>query len=60
MQHAESLERSTDLQDALEERIGLDFCVHDQSWLDYCRLGGHEHYELPNTECRSRRYAKAA
>ncbi|GAB3370272.1 hypothetical protein [Azotobacter armeniacus] len=60
MQHPESLERSTDLQDDLEDRIGLDFCVHDQHWLDYCRLGGHEHYELPTAERPTRRYDKAA
>lgn len=60
MQHAESQERSTDLQDDLEERIAMDFCVHDQDWLDYCRLGGHEHYEPPFTERPGKRYAKAA
>lgn len=60
MQHAESLERPPKLQDELEERIGLDFCVHDQDWLDYCRLGGHEHYELPAASRPKRRYAKAA
>ncbi|MFC0712110.1 hypothetical protein [Azorhizophilus paspali] len=60
MQYAKPLECSTDLQDELEERIGLDFCTHDQDWLDYCRLGGHEHYEFPVAERPKKGYARAA
>jgi len=57
MQHIAPLEDSTDLPDDAEEKIGLDFCIHDQHWLDYCQLGGHEHYELPAAQ---QRYASAA
>lgn len=60
MQHAEFSGQTTTLQDELEDRIGLDFCIHEQHWLDYCRLGGHEHYELPEAGDRREGYAKAA
>lgn len=32
---------------------GLSFNVQDQHWLVYCALGGHEHYELPDTDQHS-------
>lgn len=57
MQHAESLEH---LQDEMEDMIGLDFCNHDHHWLDYCALGGHEHYELANGGNPEQRLARAA
>ena len=28
----------------------LTFNVQDQHWLDYCSLGGHEHYALPEID----------
>lgn len=53
MQHSLSLEPGLPPQsDDLEEMIGLDFCRHDDAWLDYCSLGGHEHYAPPHPEQR--------
>ncbi|AYC31742.1 hypothetical protein D3880_04795 [Pseudomonas cavernae] len=31
----------------------LAFNVQDRNWLVYCALGGHEHYDWPETDPRT-------
>ena len=68
MLHAQPQDRDyliDPLDDAQAVIDGLSFNVHDQHWLIYCALGGHEHYDLPDIEqhsgfCLSELYAEAA
>lgn len=60
MQHTQSLEQTLDSRNDMEDMLGLDFCNHDDAWLDYCSLGGHEHYALASPAQPGQRLAKAA
>lgn len=59
MQHSQSLEQTLDSRND-EDMIGLDVCNHDDAWLDYCSLGGHEHYALAAPARPGQRFAEAA
>lgn len=53
MLHAQPQDRDylIDSLDEVEAVIDeLSFNVQDQHWLVYCALGGHEHYDLSDTD----------
>ncbi|SFI93898.1 hypothetical protein SAMN05216206_3217 [Pseudomonas guineae] len=56
MLHAHPQDRD-DLIDSLDDveavTDGLSFNVHDEHWLMYCAIGGHEHSALPDIDTRT-------